>query len=335
MLELLRAESVVFRYPARPGKDFLLDGVSFVVPQGMMVAVVGANGSGKSTLLKVLLGYARPTQGRVLVQRLDKSSDLVPLQGTLGRHFRLGYVAQTNSLDTKLTVAQNLDLAGMLFGIPSRERRERAERLTGVLGISDFRPAVVAELSGGQRRRADLARALMCDPQMLILDEGAAGLDGAALRDLASRLNNMLRDPSQGVSLRGVLLVSHLEAELEGADSFVALNCGRASRQIMRSELEGSARFDRLVLGLVEEGSEIRRAQVEAVLQRLGADQVLQDAPRSQGRVDCRVRDGQSFLPQLFASEVAAHIDNVELKPENLMDRVNRAAALPGPGVGI
>lgn len=172
-----------------------------------MVALLGPNGSGKSTLLRVLLGLHKPDTGRV-VAPLDRRG--------------LGVVFQTPALDDLLTVRENLTLAAALCGRSGPASRQRVTKLAERIGMTDTLNSRCGRLSGGQRRRADLARALMGEPSVLILDEPTTGLDIDARARYWSTLDALRAE--EGIT---ILAATHQGDEADRADRAVLLRDGR------------------------------------------------------------------------------------------------------------
>ncbi len=153
-----------------------LRGVDLRVAPGEFVAVMGPSGCGKSTLLHLLGGLDRPTAGEVIVagQRLDALSESAR---AVMRRETVGFVFQAYNLIPNLTVADNVDLPGLLAGHPSAEVAARREELLEALGLADKDRAFPGELSGGQQQRAAIARALVNRPAVLLADEPTGNLD--------------------------------------------------------------------------------------------------------------------------------------------------------------
>ncbi len=155
---------VSHRYGGAPA----LDAVDLDVARGAIVALIGANGSGKTTLLRILAGILEPTSGEVRVLAA----------GTAGaRRRRVGYVSQDPALDPEMTGAEILTLFAALYGVPRAERRRRVTELAEAFGTAPQMPRRIDQWSGGQRRRLHLAAGMIHDPELLCLDEPAAGLD--------------------------------------------------------------------------------------------------------------------------------------------------------------
>jgi ABC-2 type transport system ATP-binding protein len=319
---IISVRDVQFSYrPRTQAPNLVLNGASLSVEESKITALVGKNGSGKSTLLRVILGHAVPQAGSVQVRSEN-------LAGPLGRSLKLGVVSQTNSLDVKLTVQQNLDLAAALYGVKGPTRIQRKAELLSRFGMGQYAQAKVADLSGGQKRRIDIVRALMSDPELLVLDEPGAGLDRSSVSQLWDDLRAYLAMPSS--SLQAILFVSHQSQELEFADAFVVMQDGRTSEQMGRKEVDAMTRLDRLILGLAPNQADADvRQKLIAFLQGLGCSVVAADSSTfDASKVEIAAANGHFLIPRIFESEVAPSITSVELRQEDVLDRVLRFAAL-------
>lgn len=171
--------------------------VSFALDAGETLAVVGASGAGKTTLLKVLAGLLRPTAGDVLL-----SGDVVS-----GTRREIGLVFQDHSLFPWMTIGQNVEVGLRIRGFSVSRRRELCRSFLSDLGIADCRDSYPVEVSGGQRRRAALARTLVLDPDVILLDEPFSSLD-ALTRE---RLQRLARDRLTERDLTGVVVTHDTE----------------------------------------------------------------------------------------------------------------------------
>ncbi len=160
-------------------------GISFEVESGEVFGLLGPNGAGKSTTLGCITTLIRPTSGRVVVDGIDVSRS--PAEAKR----RIAVVPQTRNLDRDLTVREILTYHGRYFGLPAGERESRASRLLEELHIADKANAKPQTLSGGQQQRVMIARALMHDPKILLLDEPTTGLDPQARRLLWETLREL------------------------------------------------------------------------------------------------------------------------------------------------
>jgi ABC-2 type transport system ATP-binding protein len=207
---LLRVRDVSKSYGSRKA----LDGVSLEVEAGSWVALLGPNGAGKTTLFQILTGLFVSDGGQVFVDGLDVRRDLVRALA------RIGVVFQQPTLDLDLTVRANLLFHARLHGLGRRARPRIQEELAR-LGLDAEGDRPCRTLSGGNRRKVELARALLHEPRLLIMDEPTVGLDPASRRSLLDHVDGLRR--ARGL---GVLWATHLVDEAERADRVVVLHLG-------------------------------------------------------------------------------------------------------------
>ncbi|MBZ0111055.1 MAG: ABC transporter ATP-binding protein [Thermoanaerobaculia bacterium] len=234
------AEAVSYRY----GDRLALDCVDFTVDPGVIYGFLGPNGSGKSTLFR-LLATLIPPQGEglsILGQVLGSATTDLP---ALRR--RLGVVFQYPSLDLDLTVGENLTLQGRLFGISGADLSLRRSRRLEQFGLTDRVGERTRALSGGLRRRVELAKALVSDPRVLLLDEPSTGLDPAARRQFWNLLETLRRDDDVTV-----LLTTHFFEEAEGCDRVLLLDEGRVAAKGQPSELTAEVGTETLTLSTTD-----------------------------------------------------------------------------------
>lgn len=196
---VIRAESIRHTYD---GKYYALNDVSFTVSKGEIFGLLGKNGAGKSTLIKVLTTLIKPTSGRLSILGMDPAHD--------GKRIRkrIGVVQQGESFDFT-TVQGNFDIYGMLWGVPKADRVKRRDELIRKFGLQEVRKQRSFDLSGGQKRRVQVAREMMHKMDVLFLDEPTVGLDVIMRREL---LDSVKKEASEGLT---VVFTTH---NLEEAD---------------------------------------------------------------------------------------------------------------------
>ena len=209
---VLSVRDAVKRY----GRVVALDGVSFDVAEGEFVALLGPNGAGKTTLFQLLTGLFVADGGTVRVAGFDIRRDAVPALA------HLGIVFQQPTLDLGLSVRANLDFHARLHGLDRARRAASIPAALARLGLTDQADATARQLSGGTRRRVELARALLHQPRLLLMDEPTVGLDPASRRDLLAHVLSLRAERRIGV-----LWATHLVEEAERADRVIVLHNGK------------------------------------------------------------------------------------------------------------
>jgi len=207
-------------YPQRKAPPIVaLDGVSITIEAGQTLALLGPNGAGKSTLMRIAATLDRPGAGSVRIGGLDPSLGADAL-----RQIRagIGVVFQRHGLDPLLTVGENLVNQAALFGMTGDAAKDRARRAAIDLGIADRLASRVGELSGGLARRVDLARALLHQPSLLLLDEPTTGLDHAARAAFLSAL-----EQRRAISNLTIIMSTHLMDEAQRMQRVALIDRGR------------------------------------------------------------------------------------------------------------
>jgi len=202
-----------------------LDGISFTVPDGDMLAVLGRSGSGKSTLLRQMGLLDRPTSGKIVLDGRDVT-DLPEQQRAGLRLSSLGYIFQEYALLSELTAHQNVYLPGMMLSEKGVDYRERARELLDIVGLGKRTAHSPRELSGGEQQRVAIARALINRPCVLLADEPCANLDtisSAMVMETLVRLNREM-----GVT---VLFVSHDPGDRKYAQGVLVLSDGSIAEE--------------------------------------------------------------------------------------------------------
>ena len=200
----------------RYGRVLALDDISLNVPRNTLFALLGPNGAGKTTLMHILSTLLQPDSGTALVAGIDVVRQ--PLQARR----RLGIVFQEPSLDDRLSVRENLDLHGLVFGVPRKLRRRRIDELLELVELTEWAEKIVRTLSSGMKRRLEIARALVHDSEILLLDEPTVGLD-VQTRD---RIWHYVRRLQAERDIT-VIVTTHYIEEVEGCDQVCVIDNGK------------------------------------------------------------------------------------------------------------
>lgn len=221
--------------------------LSFRVKEGELFAFLGVNGAGKSTTINILCGQLAKDTGTVRIGGADLDEDPDRIKRSLG------VVFQNSVLDKELSVRDNLQSRAALYGIRGQAFRQRLSELAGLLELDDLLKRPVGKLSGGQRRRIDIARALLHRPKLLILDEPTTGLDPQTRNHLWQVIGELRRN--EGMT---VFLTTHYMEEAADADYVVILDSGRIAAEGTPLMLKNTYTGDYITLyGVPEE--QVRR----------------------------------------------------------------------------
>ena len=220
--------------------------LSFRVKEGELFAFLGVNGAGKSTTINILCGQLRKDGGSVKINGFEPTENPEKVKRALG------VVFQNSVLDKALTVYENLESRAALYGIHGRAFKDRLQELSGMLGFGDLLRRTVGKLSGGQRRRIDIARALLHRPDILILDEPTTGLDPQTRKTLWDVVDNLRKTENMTV-----FLTTHSMEEAADADYVVILDSGKIAAEGTPLTLKNTYTGDFITLYQVSE-EEIR-----------------------------------------------------------------------------
>ena len=198
----------------RYGAVHALRGIDLTVWRGEMFALLGPNGAGKTTLFSILATLLKPSEGEARVLGFDTVRERAAVRR------RMGIVFQEPALEGKLSVRDNLLLMGLFYGLSMRDARARAGELLETLGLGEVAAREAAKLSGGQKRRVELARALVARPEVLFLDEATQGLDVDARRQFWGEIRRYVGDGGT------VFLTTHYMDEAEPADRIALIDQG-------------------------------------------------------------------------------------------------------------
>lgn len=197
-----------------------VDDLSLVVKEGELFAFLGVNGAGKSTTISIMCGTLSKDGGEVIIDGMNVDHDMKNITK------EIGVVYQTSALDAKLSVKDNLTSRASLYGITGKAVKERIAALSEMLDFKDLLPRTFEKLSGGQKRRVDVARALIHNPKILILDEPTTGLDPEARKLLWNVVTNLRKSRNMTV-----FLTTHYMEEAADADYVVILDKGKIAAE--------------------------------------------------------------------------------------------------------
>ena len=251
---MIKVENLVKKF----GDVSAVDNISFEVGEGEIFAFLGPNGAGKTTTIKMLTTLLKPSGGTITLDGLD------PTASPNEARRRFGIVFQDPSLDDQLTALENMELHGVLYGVPRRERHERTEALLKLFELWERRNAYVSEFSGGMKRRLEIARGFLHTPKILFLDEPTLGLDPQSRNQLWTHVKNQNREENVTV-----FLTTHYMDEAERvADRIAIIDHGKVIAQGTSDELKNETGADSLENAfLALTGSTIRDEKADSAAQ--------------------------------------------------------------------
>lgn len=282
----------------RYGEREALKGVGFTVAPGEVFGLLGPNGSGKTTLFRILSTLIRPQSGSAKILGFDVAAQTAEVRR------RIGVVFQAPSLDKKLTAAENLRHQGHLYGLRGAELEQRIGEMLARVGMAERKDELTEKLSGGQRRRVELAKGLLHRPQVLLLDEPSTGLDPGARRDLMRYLREL--STKDGVT---TLLTTHLMEEAE--------DCARLAvfREGQRIALDSPAALKAQIGGdVVSIESDEAEALHSETKTKLGVEAAVLEGKL---RVEC---EGGAAFVERFAQAFAGRFKTIQLGKPTLAD---------------
>jgi lipooligosaccharide transport system ATP-binding protein len=268
--EIIRARSLLKRF----GDLVAVDGIDFSVAEGECFGLLGPNGAGKTSTIRMITCVSPPTAGELFVDGMDVTAN--------GRRIKaiLGVVSQEENLDPDLTVWQNLAVYARYFDIPAPEARRRAEEVLGLFQLWNRRSEIVDSLSGGMKRRLIVARALINQPRILVLDEPTTGLDPQARHLVWQKLRFL---QSEGITM--ILTTHYMEEAAHLCNRLMVMNLGRildegapaelverhVGPQVLELRLNDGQRA--VALDLLQRRDGLRLEDVEGVLYVYGPTQ--------------------------------------------------------------
>ena len=193
-----------------------VDDLSFEIRKGELFAFLGVNGAGKSTTINIICGQLKKDEGTVIIDELNLDDNLAKIKK------KIGVVFQASILDPQLTVKDNLEIKASLYGLSRKEIKSRVGELAEILDFKSYLNRPFAKLSGGQKRRIDIARALLNKPDILILDEPTTGLDPQTRKMIWAVITKLRKENNMTV-----LLTTHYMEEASEADYVVIIDQGK------------------------------------------------------------------------------------------------------------
>ncbi len=232
----IRAVNLIKTYAKRN----VVDGVTVSVKKGMITGLLGPNGAGKTTTFYMIVGLISPDSGKIFADDTNITTEPMFKRARIG----LGYLPQEASIFRKLTVEENLLAVLETMKITKKERKERLETLLSDFGITHIRRNIAYTLSGGERRRAEMARAIATNPDFLLLDEPFAGVDPIAVEDIQSVVTTLR---TKGI---GILITDHnVRDTLRITDRAYIINRGRILTEGTSQELVNDPTARKIYLG--------------------------------------------------------------------------------------
>ena len=276
-------QNINFAYPATRRLEnprTVFHNFSLNVEKGEIFGLLGPNGGGKTTLFQLLISNLSPTQGSIKIFDMDFSSQK--------REFRrrFGVVFQNPSLDKKLTLRENLTHQGHLYGLSGTLLKSKINQMLSQLGLMNRENDFVETLSGGLQRRGEIAKSLLHDPQLLLMDEPSTGLDPGARMDLWDTLVKLKKE---GVT---ILLTTHLMEEGDKCDRVAIINEGQIKALGPPTDLKAKIGGD--VINLQTQDPSTLALKIK---EKFGSDTKIID-----GSVRIERKEGHQFIPQLIES---------------------------------
>ncbi|HEX9101775.1 MAG TPA: ATP-binding cassette domain-containing protein [Polyangia bacterium] len=291
----LRLEGLTRRF----GERVAVDGLTVDVARGEVFGFLGPNGAGKSTTFHLLTGLLAPDAGRVLLE----GREAPPTDGRVRR--RLGVVFQDPSLDDKLTALENLKLGAALYGVSGKRAEARIAEMLALVALDDRKKEPVERYSGGMKRRLELARVLLHEPEILVMDEPSRGIDAPTQRRIWEQLLELRRQRRMTI-----LLTTHQPDEAEYCDRIAVLDHGRViacdTPDVLRQRVGGD------VVTLEGEDAEALAADVRA---RFALDARVVD-----GAVVIETPRGHELIPRVVEALPAGRLRAVAMRRPTLAD---------------
>ena len=294
MQTVIEAQGLVKKY----GELEAVSGIDLEVHSGEIFGFLGPNGAGKSTTISMLCTLLTPTAGTASVAGINVMKDPAAVRQ------RIGLVFQDPSLDDQLTGRENLEFHAFIYSVPAAERRKRIDEMLDLLQLSDRASSQVRTYSGGMKRRLEIARGMLHQPQVLFLDEPTIGLDPQTRKSIWTHLNELRS--RKGVT---IFMTTHYMDEAEYCDRIAIIDRGRIVALGTPDELKAKVGGD--VVTMTSSDPDAAAREIEELLGVTPS--------RDNGALRMEVSDGKKFVPQLVR-ELTAPVDTVTLRRPSLDD---------------
>jgi lipopolysaccharide export system ATP-binding protein len=243
---ILRAENLIKKYKTRT----VVNGVSVQVAQGEIVGLLGPNGAGKTTSFYMIVGLIKPNEGKIFLE--DEDITALPMYQRAKKG--IGYLAQEASVFRKLSVEENILAVLEMRNFTKQERREKTDQLIEEFSLQKVRKSMGMSLSGGERRRTEIARALAVNPNFVLLDEPFAGVDPIAVEEIQTIVSRL---KSKNI---GILITDHnVDETLSITDRAYLMVDGKLFKSGTAEELANDPQVRKVYLG---QNFELRRAKI-------------------------------------------------------------------------
>jgi len=256
------------------GDVHAVKGISFYVEKGKLFSFLGPNGAGKSTTIDIICTFLKPDKGEIIVDghKLGEEDDAI--------RSSIGVVFQQNLLDRLLTVEENLRLRAGLYGLKGKALDDAIKRVSEDIGICDILKRPYGNLSGGQKRKCDIARALVHSPEILFMDEPTTGLDPQARKTIWETILKLQREKSMTV-----FMTTHYMEEAAQADYVIVINKGTIAAKGTPSELKERYSHDRLSLIGVNNQELMGHLQTDGIAFQQHSDRLVIDIPSTMASI--------------------------------------------------
>src|SRR5437870_565583 len=291
---VIQASGLVRRY----GQVEAVRGIDLEVRHGEIFGFLGPNGAGKSTTISILCTLLTPSAGTAKVAGIDVVQDPARVRQ------RIGLVFQDPSLDDVLTGRENLEFHAWIYSVPARERGKRIDEMLALLQLTDRAGSQVRTYSGGMKRRLEIARGMLHQPQILFLDEPTLGLDPQTRQSIWTHLNELRA--TKGIT---IFMTTHYMDEAEYCDRIAIIDRGKIVALGTPDELKAMVGGDVVTITSTAPGAAAKEIE----------DMLGVKPARDNGTLRMEVPDGKAFVPRLVR-ELSAPVDTVTLRRPSLDD---------------